>query len=39
MYVVAAQHYAKEGKDDEIAAILKKMIPISRAGRVVPSTS
>ena len=31
MYVVAAQYYAKEGKDDEIAAILKKMIPISRA--------
>ena len=31
MYVVAAQDYAKEGKDDEIAAILKTMIPISRA--------
>ena len=31
MYVVAAQYYAKEGKDNEIAAILKKMIPISRA--------
>jgi (4S)-4-hydroxy-5-phosphonooxypentane-2,3-dione isomerase len=31
MYVVAAQYYAKEGKDDEIAAILKTMIPISRA--------
>jgi autoinducer 2-degrading protein len=31
MYVVAAQYYAKEGKADEIAAILKTMIPISRA--------
>jgi (4S)-4-hydroxy-5-phosphonooxypentane-2,3-dione isomerase len=31
MYVVAAQYYAKEGKADEIAAILQKMIPISRA--------
>jgi len=31
MYVVAAQYYAKEGKADEIAAILKQMIPISRA--------
>jgi autoinducer 2-degrading protein len=31
MYVVAAEYYAKEGKDNEIAAILKKMIPISRA--------
>jgi quinol monooxygenase YgiN len=31
MYVVAANYYAKEGKDDEIAAILQKMIPISRA--------
>ena len=31
MYVVAAQYYAKEGKDNEIAAILKTMIPISRA--------
>jgi quinol monooxygenase YgiN len=31
MYVVAAQYYAKEGKADEIAAILEKMIPISRA--------
>ena len=25
------QHYAKEEKDDEIAVILNKMIPISRA--------
>ena len=31
MYVVAADYYAKEGQDNEIAAILKKMIPISRA--------
>ena len=31
MYLVAAMYYAKEGKDDEIAAILKTMIPISRA--------
>lgn len=31
MFVVAAQYYAKEGKADEIAAILQKMIPISRA--------
>lgn len=31
MYVVAAQYLAKEGKDDEIAAILQTMIPISRA--------
>ena len=31
LYVVAAQYYAQEGKDNEIAAILEKMIPISRA--------
>jgi autoinducer 2-degrading protein len=31
VYVVVAEYYAKEGKDTEIAAILKKMIPISRA--------
>ena len=31
MYVVAADYYAKEGKDNEIAAILRKMIPLSRA--------
>lgn len=30
MFVVAAQYYAKEGKADEIASILKTMIPISR---------
>lgn len=31
MFVVSAQYYAKEGKADEIVAILKQMIPISRA--------
>jgi (4S)-4-hydroxy-5-phosphonooxypentane-2,3-dione isomerase len=31
MFVVAAEYYAKEGKTDEIIAILQKMIPISRA--------
>ena len=31
MYVVAAQYYTKEGKADEVAAILREMIPISRA--------
>ena len=31
MYVVAADYYAKEGKADEIAAILKKMVSLSRA--------
>jgi (4S)-4-hydroxy-5-phosphonooxypentane-2,3-dione isomerase len=31
MFVVSAQYYAKEGKTDEILAILKQMIPISRA--------
>lgn len=31
MYVVAAEYYTKEGKDNEIEAILKKMIPLSRA--------
>jgi quinol monooxygenase YgiN len=31
MYIVAAQYYAKEGKADEIAAILQTMIRISRA--------
>ena len=29
MFVVAAQYYTKEGKEEEVAAILKKMIPIS----------
>ena len=31
MYVVAAQYTVKEGKDKDVIAILKKMIPISRA--------
>ena len=31
MYVVAAEYYTKEGKEKEIIAILKKMIPLSRA--------
>ena len=31
LYVVAAQYYAKEGRDNEIATILEKMIPNSRA--------
>jgi quinol monooxygenase YgiN len=31
MYVVAADYYAREGKDNEVAAILQKMITISRA--------
>ena len=31
MYVVAADYYAREGKAEEIAGILRKMIPISRA--------
>ncbi len=31
MFVVAAQYYAKEGKEGEILEILKKMIPLSRA--------
>lgn len=31
MYVVVAQYYAKEGKEEEIASILEKMIPLSRA--------
>ena len=31
MYVVAARYYTKEGKDDEVAEILRTMIPISSA--------
>jgi quinol monooxygenase YgiN len=31
MFVVAARYYTKEGKDNEVAEILKKMTPISRA--------
>jgi (4S)-4-hydroxy-5-phosphonooxypentane-2,3-dione isomerase len=31
MYVVAARYYTQEGKDEEVAAILRTMIPISNA--------
>lgn len=31
MYVVVADYYTQEGKENEVAAILKKMIPPSRA--------
>jgi len=31
MYVIVARYYAKEGKDDEIAAILREMIPVAQA--------
>jgi hypothetical protein len=31
MYVVAAQYTVKEGKEQEVIDILKKMIPMSRA--------
>lgn len=31
MFVVAAQYYVKARKEDEVAAILKQMIPISNA--------
>jgi (4S)-4-hydroxy-5-phosphonooxypentane-2,3-dione isomerase len=31
MFVVSAQYYTKEDKADEVVAILRKMIPISRA--------
>jgi autoinducer 2-degrading protein len=31
MYVVAAQYYAQHGKDDEVAAILRRMTRVSRA--------
>lgn len=31
MYVVVARYYTKEGKADEVAEILRKMIPISLA--------
>ncbi len=31
MYVVAARYYTKEGRDDEVARLLKDMIPISLA--------
>ena len=31
MFVVAAQYYTHEGKDEEVAAILRTMVPISNA--------
>ncbi|MER3485112.1 MAG: antibiotic biosynthesis monooxygenase [Chloroflexota bacterium] len=31
MFVVVAHYYAKEGKDDEIAAILEQMVTLSRS--------
>ena len=31
MFVVAARYYTQEGKDEEVAAILRTMIPISNA--------
>ncbi len=31
MFVVVARYYTKEGKDDEVAAILRQMIPLSNA--------
>ena len=31
MFVVAARYYTQEGKDEEVAAILRTMVPISNA--------
>ncbi|HUZ00509.1 MAG TPA: antibiotic biosynthesis monooxygenase family protein [Thermomicrobiaceae bacterium] len=31
MFVVAARYYAQAGKDDEIAAILREMLPLANA--------
>jgi quinol monooxygenase YgiN len=31
MFVVAAQYTIKEGKEQDVLAVLKKMIPLSRA--------
>ena len=31
MFVVATQYYVKEGKEEEVTAILQRMIPISSA--------
>ena len=40
MYVIVARYYAKEGKDDEIAAILREMSQTqnSCASAVFPSS-
>ncbi|MEA2512741.1 MAG: hypothetical protein QOF01_4808 [Thermomicrobiales bacterium] len=29
MYVIVARYYAKEGKDEEVATILREMIPVA----------
>jgi len=31
MFVVVAQYYTKEGREEEVAAVLRRMIPISNA--------
>ena len=31
MFVVAARYYAQRGKDDEVAAILREMLPLANA--------
>jgi quinol monooxygenase YgiN len=31
MYVVVARYYTKEGKENEVLAILKQVVPLSRA--------
>ncbi len=31
MFVVVARYYTQEGKDEEVAAILRTMVPISNA--------
>jgi quinol monooxygenase YgiN len=31
MFVVAAQYYVKAGREDDVAAVLRQMVPISNA--------
>ena len=31
MFVVAARYYTQEGRDEEVAAVLREMVPISNA--------
>ena len=31
MFVVVARYYTKEGRDEEVAAVLRRMVPISNA--------
>ncbi|MDP9366220.1 MAG: antibiotic biosynthesis monooxygenase [Chloroflexota bacterium] len=31
MFVVAARYYTQEGRDDDVAAVLREMVPISNA--------